>query len=654
MAKRLILCDCQGTQVIDSGLIEKQCGLACSRIHSGLCITGIKDAAHEIEQGDAIIACLQERELFEELADELGADAPEFIDIRDRAGWNEADKSAGPKMAALIADAQMETPGFKMADVYSEGRCLIIGAEAQALEAAGQLAEALSVTVLLETPPEDLLDRRFDVVVGRLKQAGGTMGAFALTIDALQQLNPGGRGAFGLSDPRDGGQTECDLILDLSGGTALFGAHGRDGYVRADPRDMPAVARAIFAASQLVGNFEKPLYLKLQDHLCAHSRAEIIGCSNCIDNCSTGAITPDGDHVSVDPMICDGCGDCVALCPSGAIEFDAPPTAHLFKRIQSLAESYLSAGGQVPKLLVVDGGFGSEMISLAARFDRGLPVDVIPLELESVVMFGHAEMLAALACGFTHVDILRAPKADMTTLSRECALANAIAGANAEDAQVRILQPAAPDDLCDILYAPRTEVEKVQPILPQGSRRQIARLAAKALHPEGGIIDLPEAAPYGRVEINTDACTLCLSCASLCPSGALGDNPDMPQLRFQEDACLQCGLCTRVCPENALVMKPQLDLTDQALAEVVIHEEEPFACIECGALFGVKSTVEKITEKLAGKHAMFASGDAAKLIQMCDDCRIKTQYHTEGAPLRGADRPKVVTTEDYFSKRRDH
>ncbi|VAV97387.1 Iron-sulfur cluster-binding protein [hydrothermal vent metagenome] len=649
MAKRLILCDCLGTQAIDSALIEKQCGLACSRVHSALCTTGIKDAAKEIEQGGAIIACLQERELFEELADELEVEAPNFIDIRDRAGWTDAGANAAPKMAALINDAQMETPGFKMIDVVSEGRCLILGDAALAPEAAEQLAEALSVTVLLETPPEDLLDRRFDVIAGRLKQASGTMGAFALTIDALQQLNPGGRGAFGLSDPRDGGQSECDLILDLSGGTALFGDHGRDGYLRADPRDPPAVARAIFDAAQLVGSFERPLYLKLQDHLCAHSKAGITGCTNCIDHCSTGAISPDGDHVSVDPMICDGCGDCVALCPSGAIEFEAPPTAHLFKRIQGFAETYLNAGGAEPKLLVCD-RHGSEMISLAARFDRGLPADVIPLELESVVVFGHAEMLAALACGFTHVDILRKPKADMTTLTRESALANAIAG----EAQVRLLQPDTPDDLCDVLYAPRGAVAGVTPILPQGSRRQVARLAAKALRGNDTVIDLPEAAPYGRVEINTDACTLCLSCVSLCPSGALGDNPELPQLRFQEDACLQCGLCTRVCPEKALTLVPQLDLTDQALAQEVIHEEEPFACIECGALFGVKSTVEKITEKLAGKHEMFASGDAAKLIQMCDDCRVKTQYHSDDLPMRGADRPKVVTTEDYFSKRRDH
>jgi ferredoxin len=134
----------------------------------------------------------------------------------------------------------------------------------------------------------------------------------------------------------------------------------------------------------------------------------------------------------------------------------------------------------------------------------------------------------------------------------------------------------------------------------------------------------------------------------------LGDNEDLPQLRFQEDACLQCGLCVNICPENAIALKPQMDLTDAAFTQRVMHEEEPFACVECGSLFGVKSTVEKITEKLAGNHAMFANPDAIKMIQMCDNCRIQANYHSTDNPFQGGERPRVRTSEDYFSKRKDH
>jgi ferredoxin len=173
--------------------------------------------------------------------------------------------------------------------------------------------------------------------------------------------------------------------------------------------------------------------------------------------------------------------------------------------------------------------------------------------------------------------------------------------------------------------------------------------AARALTSERHAIPLPEGAPYGAVIVDTEACTLCLSCAGLCPSGALGDDPDKPMLTFTEDACLQCGLCATICPEDAITLQPRLDLSDAALSPRVMKEEEPYACIECGRPFGVKSTVERIVAKLQGKHAMFANSDNARLIRMCDDCRIKAQYHTDAAPFRMGDRPRVHTTDDYKS-----
>ncbi|MEM9639567.1 MAG: 4Fe-4S binding protein, partial [Pseudomonadota bacterium] len=182
----------------------------------------------------------------------------------------------------------------------------------------------------------------------------------------------------------------------------------------------------------------------------------------------------------------------------------------------------------------------------------------------------------------------------------------------------------------------------------------VTRLAAKTLQPDCDTIKLPDNAPYGAILVNQDACTLCLSCVSLCPAGALGDNPDKPQLRFQEDACLQCGLCSTICPEDAIALTPRLNLTDEAFTQRVLHEEEPFACVECNALFGSKSTVERIMEKLAGKHAMFANPETARMIQMCDNCRIQAQYHSKDSPFAGKERPPVRTTDDYLSKRKDH
>src|SRR5690606_17882687 len=101
--------------------------------------------------------------------------------------------------------------------------------------------------------------------------------------------------------------------LDLSGGKPLFSDRRRDGYVHADPANPAAVAKAMFKVSDLVGEFEKPRYVEFDATICAHARSQKVCCTNCLDSCPTGAISPAGDHVAVDPGICGGCGTCSAV-----------------------------------------------------------------------------------------------------------------------------------------------------------------------------------------------------------------------------------------------------------------------------------------------------------------------------------------------------
>ncbi|MEO9776675.1 4Fe-4S binding protein [Roseibium sp.] len=650
---KLLLCDCLKSQSLNVEAIEKTTGIPCSKVYTELCRKEAASAAEALEAGPVVIACQQERDAFQELAEELGVADPIFVDIRDRAGWTADSVSTAPKMAALIADALLPEPGARVVDVISAGTCLILGDPEPALDAAAMLCDSLSVTVLMapdaEPPVSD--DRRYDVVRGRIRSATGALGRFKLSFDALQERLPGGRGAFAWTEPRNGARTDCDILLDLRREPALLpAADKREGYLRADPGNSQARTRVILQASQMVGTFEKPIHIRLDEQLCAHSRARKTGCTRCLDLCPTGAITPAGDHVAVDTMVCAGCGSCSAACPSGAISYDAPPVSHTFNRLQTLAATWRKLSETPPRLLVHGPGHGAEMIRLGARFGRGLPADVIPMEMTGLAGFGHAEALGALGCGFASVTILVSPETEQDGLPFQAELTNAISGGT----RIELIEPSDPDQLEEALYAKAPSAPLEQPILPLGSRRQIARLAAKALAPDAAVINLPAGAPYGSVSLDTDACTLCLSCVSLCPSGALKENPDSPQLRFQEDACLQCGICTTICPENALSLDPRLNLGDDALRPRVLKEEEPFHCVECAKPFGVRSTVERLTEKLAGRHSMFQDNKAVRLIQMCDDCRVNAVYHSENNPFAGGERPRVRTTDDYISKRRDH
>ena len=651
MTKKILLCDCLGSQKIDAAKLADATGAEPGKVFTEACGAQVEQAAKTLAEGEVIIACQQQSNFFSSLAEELEVEPSGFVDIRDRAGWTGDAGDTTPKMAALLAEALLPAPSEKSLDITSHGTCLVLGDNETAVQAAQDLSDTLAVTLLLTKPQSLLPGGPFDIVAGSLNRATGALGNFDVRIDQFQQMIAGGRGEPNWTEPRDRAMSACDIILDLRGGQSLFPTpEKRDGYLRADPGSIREITKATMQAAQLIGTFEKPLYVRLEEPLCAHSRAEKPACSKCLDICPTGAITSAGEHVAVDPTICAGCGACAALCPSGAISYDAPPVSNLFSRLHTLASTYRKAGGLAPRLLVHDEDHGSEMISLVARYGQGLPADVIPLSTAALAGFGHAEMLAAYAAGFVSVDILLAPATERDVLESEQALAQALSGGKG----LRLLDTQDPDALSDALYDAHRDATPVDPVLPIGTRRQVTRVAAKALLPDTEIVDLPQGAPYGAVLVDKDACTLCLSCVSLCPSGALMDNPDNPQLRFQEDACLQCGLCSNICPEKAISLEPRLNLTDAALSQTVLHEEEPFACIECGVLFGVKSTVERITEKLANNHAMFSSDETIRMIQMCDNCRIQAQYHSKDNPFAAGERPRVRTTDDYLSKRRDH
>jgi ferredoxin len=191
---------------------------------------------------------------------------------------------------------------------------------------------------------------------------------------------------------------------------------------------------------------------------------------------------------------------------------------------------------------------------------------------------------------------------------------------------------------------------------PIGAKRDVLRLALRELHHVApapvDVVALPDNAPFGAVVLDAEGCTLCLSCVSACPTGALLDDPERPTLRFVEDACVQCGLCKATCPEKVISLQPQLDFRAATATARVLKQEEPFHCIRCGKPFGVKSTIERVTAKLEGKHWMF-KGSAKRLdvLKMCEDCRVVAVTEEDFDPYGAPARPAPRTTEDYLRER---
>jgi ferredoxin len=189
---------------------------------------------------------------------------------------------------------------------------------------------------------------------------------------------------------------------------------------------------------------------------------------------------------------------------------------------------------------------------------------------------------------------------------------------------------------------------------PVGAKRDVLRQSLRELHLAAprptDVVPLPQGAPFGAVVLNVEGCTLCLACVSACPTGALGDDREKPLLRFNEDACVQCGLCKATCPEKVITLVPQLDFRAVGAPARVLKQEEPFHCIRCDKPFGTRSTIERVTAKLEGRHWMYKGG-RLDLIKMCDDCRVAAVTEQDFDPYGAPPRPAPRTTEDYLRER---
>lgn len=665
--RTVFVCSCEKSMPAYGDSIARACTGAQVKSADQLCGVELERVRSVLATGGAVtIACTQQAPLFREVAENVGfAGDLAFTNIRETAGWSEQAAFAGPKAAALVAIAAEPAMAAEQVTLASNGVALVYGRDETAIEAGRQLANDLDVTVLLARSGDIVPHRVWDfpVVQGTVRNARGYLGAFEVTVDDFALPSPSSRERLRFGVPRDGAVSAADIILDLSGGAPLFPAPElRAGYLRADPGDRAGVIAAVAKAAQLVGEFDKPRYINFSPELCVHSRSRIVGCTRCIDLCPTGAIAPDGDHVLINAEICAGCGSCAAACPTGAASYAVPDEEALLRRLRTLLFTYREAGGQNPIVLFHEADHGAALIDALARFGPGLPANILPVAVNELTQLGLEAWTALVAWGAVAVRALTSarPKHDAEGLARNMTIANLLMERLGYGQQAcAMIEADDPDILASSLAAlqPHKRTTRPATFLPLGGKRSLMQSAMVELHgaaPEPvDRVALPSSAPFGGLNVDVEACTLCLSCVSTCPTGALSDSEDRPALHFAESACVQCGLCAATCPENAITLVPQVDFEAWRAPRRTIKQEEPALCIGCGKPFGTKSTIDRIVARLQDRHWMFAGENAARIdvVRMCDTCRIEAVTNEGFDPYASPARPAPRTTEDYIRAR---
>lgn len=677
MRHKTLLCNCNRTMRIDGKSLAAALGEAAEpRVHDALCRQHLASFEAAVKTGDdLLVACTQEAPLFSALHSEFeGKGAVRFVNIRETAGWSKEGERATPKMAALLAAADLPDAEPVPVVSYEAGsHLLIVGPGAAALGWAERLAASLSVTVLITDDAQGAelpAERNYPVYSGRVTTLEGYLGAFAVS---WEQTNPidleactrcgacveacpesaisvalqvdlekckshrrcvaacGEVRAIDFSRTDTERSDRFDLVFDLADTPHIRLHQPPQGYL-APGRDPLEQALAAAQLPQLTGEFEKPKFFSYKEKLCAHARSGITGCTQCLDVCSTGAITSalKENRVVVEPHLCMGCGGCATVCPSGAMTYAYPRVADMGARLKAMLKAYAAAGGRNPRLLFHNGSDGRELITRLARSGQGLPADLIPVEVMHVASIGLDLMLGGVALGAAQVVVLAAgSEADeyAEALGRQMALGEEIlVGFGHAPGRLQLLTVTGVAEAARRMAAlPALSAMPAAAFNLSNDKRATLDFIFDHLRdqakPAPESIALKSGAPFGEIAVDTGKCTLCMACVGSCPEGALLDSKEAPALRFIERNCVQCGLCVRTCPEQALALRPRLLTTPAVKQARTLNEAQPFPCIKCGKPFGTKQMVDSMLARL-GQHSMFAQPGALERIKMCADCRV--------------------------------
>jgi ferredoxin len=281
---------------------------------------------------------------------------------------------------------------------------------------------------------------------------------------------------------------------------------------------------------------------------------------------------------------------------------------------------------------------GRKVLETAGQVPLPYSPSVLPVEVPCLRYVSESNMLAAISLGAAGVGLLgceNCPNGERELLYQKYEFTQLILhhfGLGQE--RVRIITAEAGLE-ADAIGTVNEFISQLSdaPLVPSwstprqtGNREILAEVLTDFLEQTGrepGGVKLSPDLPFALAEVEESGCTLCRSCANVCPTNAFKFDEENNSLYFKHINCVGCGLCEQVCPENVITLRSELFLEKPTLDYKKVVEDEMINCSKCEKPYINRRALEAVESKLfeieSLKHTF--SGDRKNILKMCPDCR---------------------------------
>ena len=379
--------------------------------------------------------------------------------------------------------------------------------------------------------------------------------------------------------------------------------------------DYENVDSMIEEIESLLGDFTYEKTILYDENKCQYhhrDKTKNSYCSDCESVCPTAAITKDEKtrELKFLDVDCIFCGKCVGVCPSGAMQKANAP----FIEITKAAQNYQD---KIPLIL------GKQDIE--SLIDSNIDIKdsaVIPFVLPNINMLNEVYLVSILQTTGQQLIIYG---------NIESNLKDSIDFVN--DLYKKIYNKQAiylQNEIQSYKNLKMQNLPKYHYIAESSEfSREVFSHRLKFLIKDndyGNLANKPSI-KYTDLKIDSNACTLCMSCVESCNTKALIHSKDNFELLLNPSLCTACGLCVDICPESVIKMPLSgMRLENSFFTYNTKAKDEPFKCVECGKIFASAKSIKKVQNMM---FPIFGSDEIKqKSILCCSDCKVRIMFKT--------------------------